>query len=126
MPPPPRPTDAELTILRALWDLGPATVRQVHQRLQRAVTYTTVLKLLQIMTEKGLVRCDVSARTHVFTPAQPAHATQRQLLRNLLDKAFAGSSANLVLQALASRRASKDELDQIRDLLDQYDRKGKK
>src|SRR5450631_3785890 len=100
---PPRPTEGELAILTALWTLGPASVRQIHDHLGRDIGYTTVLKLLQIMTEKGLVRRDETARSHIYSAAQPAQATQRQLLQNLLDKAFAGSSANLVLQALAAK-----------------------
>jgi BlaI family penicillinase repressor len=120
----PRPTDGELAILQALWRLGPATVRQVHEHLGRDTAYTTVLKLLQIMTDKGLVTRDESARTHIYAAALPAQTTQRQLLRDLLDKAFAGSSAALVLQALSTRKATPEELRQIRELLDQYERKG--
>jgi predicted transcriptional regulator len=118
----PRPTDAELQILQSLWTHGPSTVRQVHERLGLPTGYTTVLKLLQIMAEKGLVTRDVSTRTHVYAAAQPAQRTQRQLLQNLLDKAFAGSAASLVLQALAARRASPQELRQIRALLDSFEK----
>jgi predicted transcriptional regulator len=116
----PRPTDAELTILRVLWDLGPCTVRQVHEVLSRdrASAYTTALKLLQIMTEKGLVRRDESDRTHVYHPRLSQEQTQRQLVRDLLDRAFGGSSSKLVMQALAAKRASADELQEIRRLLD--------
>jgi len=116
----PRPTDGELAILRVLWEQGPSTVRQVHEKLGRDTAYTTVLKLLQIMTEKGLVRRDESSRTHVYAAAETAQKTQRQLLKDLLDKAFGGSSANLVLQVLATKRASPAELAQIRKLLDEY------
>ncbi|MCL2647004.1 MAG: BlaI/MecI/CopY family transcriptional regulator [Phycisphaerales bacterium] len=119
----PRPTDGELAILRVLWENGAATVRQVHEKLGRDTAYTTVLKLLQIMTEKGLVRRDESSRTHVYTAAETAQKTQRQLLKDLLDKAFGGSSADLVLQALATKRASQEELMQIRKLLDEYERR---
>ncbi len=119
----PRPTDGELAILRALWDMGPSTVRQVHERLGKETTYTTILKLLQIMTDKGLVHRDESARTHIYTAAQPAKTTQRQLLKDLLDKAFAGSSAALVMQALSAKRAKPEELEQIRKLLDEHQRK---
>ena len=122
--PTPAPTDGELAILQTLWALGPSTVRQVHEHLGRDVAYTTILKLLQIMTEKGLVRRDDEARSHVYAAAQPAQATQRQLLRNLLDKAFAGSAAQLVLQALSARRASPEELAEIRKLLDEHEKKG--
>jgi BlaI family transcriptional regulator, penicillinase repressor len=123
----PRPTDGELAILRVLWDRGPSTVRQVHASLGRDTAYTTVLKLLQIMAEKGLVTRDLQPpphRTHIYAAAHPAQATQRQLLRDLLDKAFAGSASELVLQALSARRASPEELQQIRQLLDQYEHKG--
>lgn len=125
-PQPPRPTDGELAILRALWQLGPATVRQVHEALGRDTAYTTVLKLLQIMTDKGLVKRDESARTHIYSAAQPAQATQRQLLKDLLDRAFAGSAQELVLQALSAKRAGAEELRQIRQLLDEYERKGER
>ena len=117
---PPRPTEGELAILSALWQMGPSTVREIHQHLAREIAYTTVLKLLQIMTEKGLVKRDESLRTHVYAAAQPAKTTQRQLVKNLLEKAFAGSAANLVLQALATKKASAEELTQIRKLLDEY------
>jgi len=118
-----RPTDGELAILRVIWEIGPATVRQVHGKLGRGTAYTTVLKLLQIMTEKGLVRRDESSRTHVYAAAETAKKTQRLLLKDLLDKAFGGSSADLVLQALATKRASAEELAQIRKLLDEYERR---
>jgi len=119
----PKPTDGELAILAALWEIGPATVRQIHHHLDRDTAYTTVLKLLQIMTDKGLVRRIDSpppARSHIYAAAQPAQATQRRLLSDLVDKAFAGSAANLVLQALAAKRASPDELAQIKKLLDDF------
>ena len=119
-----RPTDGELAILRVLWEQGPSTVRQVHAKLGRDTAYTTVLKLLQIMTEKGLVRRDESSRTHIYAAAETAQKTQRLLLKDLLDKAFGGSAADLVLQALATKRASREELAQIRKLLDEYQRNG--
>ena len=116
----PRPTDAELAILRVLWDRGASTVRQVHDVLsrERPTAYTTALKLLQIMTEKGLVRRDETDRTHVYEPRLSEEQTQRQLVRDLLDRAFAGSASKLVMQALAARRASPEELGEIRRLLD--------
>ena len=116
----PRPTDAELAILRILWDRGPSTVRQVHDVLgrDRPSAYTTALKLLQIMTEKGLVERDERDRTHVYHARLSEEQTQRQLVRDLVDRAFGGSAAKLVLQALASRRASADELREIRSILD--------
>jgi predicted transcriptional regulator len=116
----PRPTDAELAILRVLWNLGPSTVRQVHDVLmrERPTAYTTALKLLQIMTEKGLVRRDEADRTHIYHPRLTQEQTQRQLIRDLMDRAFGGSSSKLVLQALASKRASSDELAEIRQMLE--------
>ena len=116
----PRPTDAELSILRVLWQLGPSTVRQVHEVLMRdrPTAYTTALKLMQIMTEKGLVRRDESDRTHLYHPRLSEEQTQRQLIRDLMDRAFGGSSSKLVLQALASKRASSDELAEIRRMIE--------
>ena len=116
----PRPTDAELAILRVLWERGPSTVRQVHDALtpERPTAYTTALKLLQIMTEKGLVRRDESDRTHVYYARLSEDQTQRQLVRDLLDRAFGGSASKLVMQALATRRASAEELTEIRRLID--------
>jgi predicted transcriptional regulator len=116
----PRPTEAELAILRVLWERGPSTVRDVQQALkdQRGTGYTTALKLLQIMTEKGLVRRDDRQRTHVYEAVLPAEATQRQLVRDLLDRAFGGSARQLVMQALSAERASKADLAEIRKLLE--------
>jgi predicted transcriptional regulator len=116
----PRPTDAELAILRVLWDRGPSTVRQVHEVLSRArpTGYTTALKLLQIMAEKGLVSRDERDRTHVYHARLSEEQTQRQLVRDLLDRAFGGSAHKLVMQALAARRATADELSEIRRLID--------
>ena len=116
----PRPTDAELAILRILWTHGASTVRQVHDALSRdrPAAYTTALKMLQIMTEKGLVRRDDSERTHVYQPRLTEEQTQRQLVRDLLDRAFGGSASKLVLQALATRRASAEELGEIRKLIE--------
>lgn len=115
----PRPTDAELAILRVLWERGASTVRQVHDVLsrERPTAYTTALKLLQIMTEKGLVRRDETDRTHVYHARLTEEQTQRQLVRDLLDRAFAGSASKLVMQALAAKRASPEELGEIRRLL---------
>ncbi len=121
---PPRPTDAELAILRVLWEQGPSTVRRVHEVLQRdrAAGYTTVLKLLQIMTEKGLVRRDERERSHVYRARFSEQRTQQQLLGDLLDRAFAGSTSRLVMQALNRRKASAEELAAIRRLLDEWER----
>ena len=118
--PVPRPTDAELSILRVLWERGPCTVRQVHDVLsrERPTAYTTALKLLQIMTEKGLVRRDETERTHIYHPRLTEEQTQRQLVRDLLDRAFGGSASKLVMQALAARRATPEELGEIRKLIE--------
>ena len=117
---PPRPTQAELEILNALWECGPSSVREVRQRLtqSRAFGYTTVLKLLQIMVGKGLVLRDESERVHVYRAAIAREQTQRQLLTDLLERAFGGSASQLIQQALATRRASPQEMRQIRQLLE--------
>jgi len=112
-----KPTDAELAILRVLWARGPSTVREVAAELGREAAYTTVLKLLQIMTEKRLVRRDESARTHVYEAAFSQDHTERQLVADLLDRVFDGSAAKLVLQALAENRTTPEELDEIRRLI---------
>ena len=112
-----KPTDAELGILRVLWSRGPSTVRQVAEALGREAGYTTVLKLLQIMTEKRLVVRDEAERTHVYDAAYTQDQTQRQLVTDLLDRVFDGSAAQLVLQALATNKTSPEELDEIRKLL---------
>ena len=119
----PRPTDGELAILRVLWDRGASTVRQVHEVLgrQRPTAYTTALKLLQIMTEKGLVRRDETDRTHVYHARLSEEQTQRQLIKDLVDRAFGGSASKLVMQALAARRTSAEELTEIRKLIDGRD-----
>ena len=120
----PRPTDAELAILRVLWERGPSTVRDVHEALRATQSsgYTTVLKLLQIMTDKGLVVRDETNRAHVYGPKLTQQRTQRQLLGDLVDRAFGGSSAKLVLQALSGRRATSKELRDIRALLDELEK----
>jgi predicted transcriptional regulator len=114
---PPRPTDAELAILRVLWTRGPSTVREVAEVMGREGAYTTVLKLLQIMTDKRLVGRDESSRTHVYTATSSRDETERQLVADLLDRVFDGSAEKLVLQALAARKSSPAELAQIRKLL---------
>jgi BlaI family transcriptional regulator, penicillinase repressor len=118
-----RPTDAELAILRVLWSRGPSTVRQVHDALsqERETGYTTVLKLMQIMTEKGLVERDESERTHVYQARFTQEQTQQRLVTDLLEKAFGGSASQLVMRALAAKPASADELAQIRRLLDELE-----
>jgi predicted transcriptional regulator len=119
----PRPTDAELEILTVLWSRGPSTVRDVHEVIvqRRTAQYTTILKLMQIMAEKSLVRRDEKQRAHVYEASRPREWTQRQLAGDLLDRAFAGSAAELMLGALAARKASKKELAEIRRLLDEFE-----
>ena len=120
----PRPTDAELEILNVLWQRGAATVREVHDELsaRKTTLYTTVLKMLQIMTEKGLVERDESQRAHLYRARPAQDETQRQLLNDLLARAFDGSASKLVMQALSGREASAEELTEIRALLDAFER----
>jgi predicted transcriptional regulator len=119
---PPRPTDAELEILTVLWSIGPATVRDVYNVISRRRTaqYSTVLKFMQIMAEKGLVRRDEKERAHIYEAARPREWTQRQLAGDLLERAFSGSAKALLMGALSARKASKKELAELRKLLDQY------
>jgi predicted transcriptional regulator len=116
----PRPTEAELELLRVLWEHGPLTVRDIHDALSadKSTGYTTTLKILQKMTEKGLVRRDESSRSHVYEPVAKAEPTQRLLVRELLHKAFGGSPGQLVMQALSEKKATPAELAEIRRLLD--------
>jgi predicted transcriptional regulator len=113
-----RPTDGELAILSVLWEFGSVTVREVHEKLNDAVGYTTVLKLMQIMTEKGLVTRDESQRAHVYSAAKSSEETQGSLVGDLITRAFDGSAGKLVMQALSSRQATPAELAEIRRLLD--------
>ena len=117
-----RPTDAELAILQVLWDRGASTVRQVHEILteSRDTGYTTTLKLMQIMTEKGLVDRDESQRTHVYTTRLSRDETQQQLVTDLMDRAFGGSAAALVMQALSAHPASTEEMAEIQRLIGDY------
>jgi predicted transcriptional regulator len=119
-----RPTDAELEILAVLWERGPSTVRAVHEAISagRDAGYTTVLKLMQIMTDKGLLTRDASVRPQVYRPARSRRQTQRQLLGHLLDRAFGGSPGSLVLQALSTKKATPEERKKIRELLDELER----
>ena len=114
-----KPTDAELEILHILWQYGPSTVRFVHEKLQatKDVGYTTVLKLMQIMAEKELVRRNVESRTHVYEAAVGETEAQKELLRGFLHSAFRGSAMKLVMQALGSHKASREELAEIRKFL---------
>jgi predicted transcriptional regulator len=115
-----KPTDAELGILRVLWTRGPSTVREVAEALGREGAYTTVLKLMQIMTDKGLVKRDDSTRTHVYKATASEDKMQKQLVADLLNKVFAGSAAKLVLQALDAGKTSPEELAEIRKLIDAH------
>jgi BlaI family transcriptional regulator, penicillinase repressor len=125
--PPPYPTDAELAILRILWQRGASSVREVFDELNAArsepLAYTTVLRFLQIMTGKRLVVRDEGERGHVYAPAIPAERTKKQMVRDLMDRAFGGSAHELVLQALGAGKVSAAELREIRKLLNELDRK---
>lgn len=125
MVPVPKPTKAELAILNVLWERGPNTVREVHESLSSAkeVRYITILKLLQIMTDKGLVTRDENTRSHIYAPRLPQETTQQQLLGDLTEHAFGGSASRLVLQALTTQRATHEELAEIRKLLDTLEAK---
>ena len=114
-----RPTSAELAILRVLWERGPSTVRQVHDILseEREFAYTTTLKFMQLMTEKGMLTREADGRTHRYHAAYPEEATQQRLIVDLLERAFGGSSAKLVIQALTARPASAEDLREIRRIL---------
>lgn len=123
----PNPTKAELGILAVLWRKGPSTVRDVHDAMSTRQTtgYTTVLKLLQIMHQKGLVTRDDSRRAHVYKPVMSKEAVQRELTRDLVTRAFEGSRSQLVLQALGdSESATPEELAQIRELLSRIEQRG--
>ena len=118
-----KPTASELEILRVLWTRGPSTVREVHEELRekKSLGYTTVLKLLQIMTAKGTVRRNEEQRAHVYEACQPATETKRQLVGDVLERVFEGSASELLIHALEGRRTSKKELDELRRLLDEYE-----
>jgi predicted transcriptional regulator len=121
---PPKPTDAELAILGVLWQRGPSTVRQVHDALNaiKKTGYTTVLKFMQIMTGKGLVSRDETPYAHVYQARLPQKQAQRTLVTELLDRAFEGSMSGLVMQALSARKATPEELSEIRKILKNYER----
>lgn len=122
-----KPTASELEILRVLWTRGPSTVREVHEALseKKDLGYTTVLKLLQIMTAKGTVRRDEGRRAHVYEACQPATETKRQLVGDVLQRVFEGSASELMIHALEGRRTSKKELEELRRLLDEYERRNR-
>jgi predicted transcriptional regulator len=119
------PTAAEIEILRVLWKTGPSTVAGVHQELQRKTGYTTVLKLMQIMAAKGLLRRDTHQRAHIYHPAVPEEQTKKGLVHDLLEKVFSGSARDLILQALSARRASPEELAEIKQMIQELE-KGEK
>ena len=115
----PKPTDSELAILQVIWSRGPSTVREIQEEMNQSddVGYTTVLKFLQIMTEKGLVKRDENQRAHVYYAAVSQQTTQRQLIRDLLDRAFGGSAMQLAMQALSTKKASAEEISEMKSLL---------
>ena len=121
---PPRPTDAELEILTVLWSRGPSTVRDVHELIaaRKPTQYTTVLKQLQVMADKGLVLRDEQQRSHIYETARPREWTQQQLAGDLLHRAFNGSAGGLLLGALSARKTSKKELTELRKMLDAYEK----
>ena len=123
----PRPTDAELEILTVLWSRGSSTVREVHDVVARRkpAQYTTTLKLMQIMAEKGLVRRDEKQRAHIYEASRTREWTQRQLAGDLLERGFFGSAKSLLMGALSARRASKEELAELRKFLDEYEKGAK-
>lgn len=120
-----KPTASELEILQVLWERGPSTVREVHEVLseKRPIGYTSVLKLMQIMTVKGTVRRNEEQRAHVYEAVQPAEKTKRQLALDVLQRVFDGSASDMMLHALAGRKASKQEIEEMRRLLSEYERK---
>ncbi len=121
---PQKPTASELEILRVLWLRGPSTVREVHDALseKKSLGYTTVLKLLQIMTTKGTVRRNETQRAHVYEACLPAEQTKRQIAGDMLQRVFEGSASQLMMHALAGGKASPDEIHELRRLLDEYER----
>src|SRR5713226_6807342 len=119
-----KPTASELEILRVLWSRGPSTVREVHEELseKKAMGYTTVLKLLQIMTMKGTVRRNETQRAHVYEACLPAEQTKRQIAGDMLQRVFEGSASQLMVHALAGSKSSREEVEELRRLLDEYER----
>jgi BlaI family transcriptional regulator, penicillinase repressor len=120
-----KPTASELEILRVLWARGPSTVREVHEALgaTKPVGYTSILKLMQIMTEKGLLRRNEDQRAHVYQACEPAEKTKRQIAGDVLQRVFEGSARELMMHALAGRSTSKAEIEELRRLLDEHERK---
>lgn len=121
----PKPTDSELEILQILWEYGPSSVRFVNDKLneEREVGYTTTLKLMQIMADKGIAKRDTANRTHIYHPAVNESDTQKQLLKKFVDSTFRGSAMKMVMQALGNHQASKEELDEIKALIDKIENK---
>jgi BlaI family transcriptional regulator, penicillinase repressor len=126
--PPHKPTASELEILRVLWTRGPSTVREVHESLseKKELGYTTVLKLLQIMTAKGTVRRNETQRAHVYEACLPAEHTKRQLAGDMLQRVFEGSASQLMMHALAGGKASREEIKELRGMLDEYEKNERK
>jgi BlaI family transcriptional regulator, penicillinase repressor len=120
-----KPTSSELEILHILWERGPSTVREVHQALheKRPIGYTSVLKLMQIMTAKGTVRRNEEQRAHVYEAVQPAETTKREMALDVLQRVFDGSASELMMHALAGRKATKEEIEEMRRLLNEHERK---
>lgn len=125
MPAPAAPTDAELAILRVLWDRSPRSVREVHEAIaaDKPVGYTTVLKTMQIMFDKGLVKRDERQKAHLYRPAMPAPRMQKRLVDDLVDRAFGGAADQLVMHALAGRKASPEEITQLRRIVEALESK---
>jgi predicted transcriptional regulator len=121
----PKPTASELEILQVLWERGPSTVREVHEALstKKPLGYTSVLKLMQIMTAKGTLRRNEEQRAHVYEAVQPAEKTKRQLALDVLQRVFDGSASDLMMHALAGRKASKEEIEEMRRMLSEYERR---
>lgn len=121
----PKPTASELEILQVLWERGPSTVREVHEALRgkRPMGYTSVLKLMQIMTAKGTLRRNEEQRAHVYEAVEPAEKTKRQLALDVLQRVFEGSASDLMMHALSGRKASKEEIEEMRRMLSEYERK---
>ena len=116
-----QPTDAELQILRALWEFGPSPVRVIHEAMSntKETNYSTTVKMLSVMLDKGLVKRDESARPHIYRTVKKQETTQKGMMRDLMDRVYGGSPGRMVIQALSSKKASQEELDEIRELLDQ-------
>ncbi len=120
-----QPTEVEMQILRILWELGPSPVREIHKRLEAAkgTNYSTTVKMLSVMLQKGLVKRDEESQPHVYRPARTREKTGQRILDDLIEKVYDGSAMSLVLQALSCRKATKEELDEIRRMLDQMEGK---